>query len=66
MAAALDDRIQRDSRGAKSLKDALRHLVAWTARERRAFAIGELAGLVREATGVDVGAVIDEWLRPLE
>jgi predicted metalloprotease with PDZ domain len=65
MAAAIDERIQRESGGAKSLRDALRHLVAWTARERRAFAVSELAALIREGTGVDVGGVIDEWLRPL-
>jgi predicted metalloprotease with PDZ domain len=65
MAAAIDDRIQRESKGARSLRDALRHLVAWTARERRAFAIDELPGLIREATGVDVSADVDQWLRPL-
>jgi predicted metalloprotease with PDZ domain len=65
MAAAIDDRIQRESKGAKSLRDALRYLVAWTARERRAFAIDELPGLIREATGVDVRADVEQWLRPL-
>ncbi|MGD9902028.1 MAG: hypothetical protein AB7U83_01060 [Vicinamibacterales bacterium] len=65
MAAAIDDRIRGETKGARSLRDAFRHLVAWTARERRAFAIDELPGLIREATGVDVGAVVAEWLRPL-
>jgi predicted metalloprotease with PDZ domain len=66
MAAAIDDRIQTETKGAKSLRDALRFLVAWTARERRAFATDELAPLIREATGVDTSAVIAEWLRPLD
>jgi len=65
MAAAIDDRIQSESKGSKSLRDALRFLVAWTARERRAFSNDELAALIRQSTGVEVGAVIGEWLRPL-
>ena len=65
MAAAIDDRIQAESKGAKSLRDALRHLVSWTAREHRAFSNEELPRLIRDATGVDVSAVIEEWLRPL-
>jgi predicted metalloprotease with PDZ domain len=64
MAAAIDDRIKA-STGTKSLRDALRYLVAWTTREQRAFTLDELPGLFREATGVDVRAVVDEWLRPL-
>lgn len=65
MAAAMDDQIQRASNGRASLRDALRFLVAWTAREHRAFSIDELPGLVRQATGVDVAATLQEWLRPL-
>lgn len=65
MAAAIDDRIQRESKGARSLRDALRHLVAWTAREHRAFTLDELPALIREATGVDVALTMQEWLRPL-
>ncbi len=65
MAAAIDDRIQRDTAGARSLRDALRHMLTWTAREGRAFAIDELPGLIRLATGVDVSGEIAEWLRPL-
>ena len=65
MAAAIDDRIRRETTGTRSLRDALRFLVAWSAREHRGFAIDELPGLIREATGVDVGGVVAEWLRPL-
>ena len=66
MAAALDDRIRAESKGARSLQDAFKFLVAWTARERRAFSNDELASLIQQATGVDTTAVIAEWLRPLE
>jgi predicted metalloprotease with PDZ domain len=65
MAAALDDRIQLETKGARSLRDALRYLVAWSAREHRAFELDELPELIRQATGVDTRAVIAEWLRPL-
>jgi predicted metalloprotease with PDZ domain len=66
MAAAIDDRIRAESKGTRSLRDALRFLVAWTAREGRGFAIDELPGLIRQATGVDTRPVIEAWLRPLE
>ena len=65
MAAAIDDRIQSQTKGAKSLRDALRHLVAWTARERRAFTIDELGRLIQDGSGVDVQDVIAEWLKPM-
>ena len=65
MAAAIDERIRAETKGAKSLRDALIFLIDWSARERRGFAIGELAGLIRQATGVDVSPTIDQWLRPL-
>jgi len=65
MAAAIDDHIQLETRGTRSLKDALRYLVAWTSREQRAFTIEELPGLIEQATGVNPQAVVAEWLRPL-
>ena len=65
MAAAIDDRIRAETKGAKSLRDALIFLIDWSARERRGFAVGELAGLIRQATGVDVSQTIDRWLQPL-
>jgi predicted metalloprotease with PDZ domain len=65
MAAAIDERIQAESKGTKSLRDALRFLVAWSARERRGFRVDELADLIQQATNVDTRAVIEEWLRPL-
>jgi predicted metalloprotease with PDZ domain len=63
MAAALDDRIRAETKGAKSLRDALRFLVAWSAQEHRGFKVEELAGLIERATGVDTRGVVDEWLR---
>lgn len=66
MAAAIDERIQDRTEHQRSLRDALRYLVAWSARERRPFAIDELPGLIEQATGVDTRDVIELWLRPLE
>lgn len=65
LAAALDDRIQAETKGARSLRDALRYLVAWAEREKRAFGNEELAGLIREATGVETGPIIEEWMGPV-
>ena len=65
MAAAVDERIARETGGTRSLRDGLQFLVAWCARERRGFAIDELAGLLRQATGVDTADVLAQWLRPL-
>jgi predicted metalloprotease with PDZ domain len=66
MAAAIDERIALRSGGRRSLRDALRFLVAWSARERRGFAVDELGGLIEQATGVDVREIIETWLRPLD
>jgi predicted metalloprotease with PDZ domain len=65
MGAAIDDRIQSRTNGAKSLRDALRHLVTWSARERRAFTIDELGRLIQQGSGVDVEDVIAQWLKPM-
>jgi predicted metalloprotease with PDZ domain len=65
MAAAIDDRIQAETKGARSLRDALRFIVEWSARERRAFTLDELPGLIEQATSVQTRAVIDTWLRPM-
>ena len=66
MAAALyRQRIQERSGRRTSLRDAFRFLLVWAARERRGFAIDELASLIEQATGVDSRHVIHTWLRPL-
>jgi predicted metalloprotease with PDZ domain len=65
MAAAIDDRIQQRTGGRRSLRDALRFLVGWSARERRPFTVDELPELMARDTGVDVRDIVDEWLRPL-
>jgi len=65
MAAEMDDRIRTETHGEKSLRDALRHLMAWSAAHHRAFRIEELSVRFREATGVETRDILERWLAPL-
>jgi predicted metalloprotease with PDZ domain len=64
LAAEMDDRIRLQTNGQKSLRDALRHLMDWSERNRRAFRTEELPAIFREATGVDTAAILDRWMQP--
>jgi predicted metalloprotease with PDZ domain len=64
LAAALDARIGERSAGKRGLRDALRYLVAHTARTGQAFQIAELPALFRAATGVDTADIWARWLGP--
>jgi predicted metalloprotease with PDZ domain len=64
MAAEMDDLIRERTGGAKSLRDALRHLVAWSRENRRPFRLEDLPDLLRAGAGVDVRAVTEKWLAP--
>jgi len=66
MAAEMDQRIRERTGGGKTLRDALRHLVEWSARNRRPFRLEELPELLEAGAGVPVREVFDKWLRPLE
>lgn len=63
LAAELDERIRQRTAGRKRFRDAMRHLLAWSARNHRGFRIDELPGIFREATGVDTS---DLWERGLK
>jgi predicted metalloprotease with PDZ domain len=63
LADALDARIRQETGGRKRLRDFLRYLVAWSARERRGFRTDELPALLREATGVEARDVWERGLR---
>jgi predicted metalloprotease with PDZ domain len=65
MAAEMDDRIRKETKGEKSLRSALRHLVAWSAQNRRAFKVQEVPVRFREATGVETRDILERWLAPL-
>ncbi len=62
MAFEMDEKIRSSTGGKARLRDALRALVAWSAREKRAFSIDELPTIFRTATGVDTRDVMDRWL----
>lgn len=66
MAAEMDARIRERTAGKKSLRDALRGLLAWSARQRRAFRIEELPGIFAESTGVETRDILERWLKPME
>ncbi len=63
LAAELDERIRKETDGRTRLRDFFRHLVAWSAREKRGFRVDELPGLLREATGVEARDVWERALR---
>jgi len=62
LAAALDERIRQRTCAQKRFRDAVRHLMAWSARYRRGFRIDELPAIFRQATGVETS---DLWERAL-
>ena len=64
MAAEMDDRILEQTSGQKSLRDALRYLMAWTAQNRRGFRTDELPEIFRQATGVDTTSILKSWMQP--
>jgi len=66
MAAEMDDRIQAQTQGKKSLRDALRWLLGWSAQHPGPFATKDLAGYFATATGVDVADILAHWQRPLD
>ncbi len=63
LADALDARIRQETGGRKRLRDFLRHLVAWSARERRSFRTDELPALMRDATRVEARDLWERGLR---
>jgi predicted metalloprotease with PDZ domain len=66
MAAEMDDRIRARTQQKKSLRDALRYLLDWSEKNRRAFRVEELPVIFRDATGVDTKDILDHWLQPLD
>jgi predicted metalloprotease with PDZ domain len=62
MAAEMDARIRERSGGARRLRDALRFMPEWVRRTGRGFRTSEFAGIIREASGVEVADILDRWL----
>ena len=66
MAVEMDDRIREKTGGAKSLRDALRWLLHWSAENRRPFQPADLPRYFALATGVDTGDILARWMQPLD
>jgi predicted metalloprotease with PDZ domain len=66
MAAEMDDRILSRAQGKKSLRDALRWLLRWSAENRQPFQTGDLPRYFAAATGVDVSDILERWMKPLD
>jgi predicted metalloprotease with PDZ domain len=64
MAAEMDGLIRSKTGGQRRLRDALRHLMAWSGKERRGFRVDELPAILEAGTGVDVRAIFEKWLAP--
>ena len=61
-ASELDAAIRERAGGGRSLRDSIRAMMVWSAREKRGFRVEELPKLIGEPVGVDVGAVFSKWL----
>jgi predicted metalloprotease with PDZ domain len=64
MAAEMDDRICAKTNGEKSLRDALRALLAWSEKNQRAFQLEEMMEVFTQSTGVDVRDILKRWQEP--
>lgn len=64
MAAEMDDRIRAKTNGEKSLRDALRALLAWSQKNNRPFALEEMMQAFTQSTGVDVRDILKRWQEP--
>jgi predicted metalloprotease with PDZ domain len=66
MAAEMDDAIRAQTGNQKSLRDALRHLLDWSAQNHRAFRVEDLPQIFHDATGVDITEILTRHLQPLQ
>jgi predicted metalloprotease with PDZ domain len=61
----MDDRIRAKTNGQKSLRDALRALLAWSDKNRRAFQVEEMLRIFQDSTNVDLRDILSRWQQPL-
>ncbi len=64
MAAEMDDRIQAQTAGKKSMRDAFRALLAWSATNQRAIQVDEMTRVISDSSGVDVRDIFERWMKP--
>jgi predicted metalloprotease with PDZ domain len=63
MAAEMDDRIQAQTGGKKSLRDAFRALLTWSATNQRAIKVEEMTQIISQSTDVDVRDIVAHWMQ---
>jgi predicted metalloprotease with PDZ domain len=61
MAYDMDKKIQRETSGTKTFKDAALGLLQWTEKNQRPFEYHEIEPIMSKATGVRLKEVWDEW-----
>ena len=62
MAAEIDDRIQAQTQGKKSLRDGFRALLVWSDQNLRAFQVDEMTKIISDSTGVDIHDIVARWM----
>jgi hypothetical protein len=61
----MDQRIQAQTQGRKSMRDSYRALPAWSAKNQRVLQVCDPPRIVHESTEVDIDHIMDRSMRPL-
>jgi predicted metalloprotease with PDZ domain len=65
MAAEINDYVKQQTGGRSSMRTIYRYLYEWSVRNRRPFTMEEFPGLLKAATGVDIGVIYNKWQMPI-
>jgi hypothetical protein len=66
MAIEMNNYLKEKTGGNKSIKTVLRYLYYWSKKNNRAFTMEEFPSLINEACGIDLSAIYNKWLLPIE
>jgi predicted metalloprotease with PDZ domain len=66
MAKEMNEHIQQQTGGKKSIKDVYKYLYQWSQKNKRPFIVEEFPGLLKAATGVDLLAIYTKWQAPIK
>jgi predicted metalloprotease with PDZ domain len=66
MAIEMNNYLNEQSQGKKSLKDVLRYLYNWSKENKRAFTMEEFPVLINRACGIDLSEIYKKWQLPVE
>lgn len=62
MAAEIDDRIQAQTGGKRSLRDGFRALLTSSAKNQRALQVEEITRIISESAGTDIHDIVSRWM----